>query len=277
MFESRAEAVEHLHQTTRGIVHDRFERDTRTLFDAADIRKKRRRESKRVERERSLFLDAMDDLENEILHLVANVIAHTRNQAWDSRTMVQLFADASYEARDYVVRSLFPKVFTAYFKHTIESGISSSGELARLRKASETIMSQPAATKYPVIARDPTTGSLCQRDTSESTTYADPVVIEDEATQSLGPPVAGDYDDIVGKKVYMFYPSYGYYWGVVSGPDQTKPGNVLIYHEDDNIERSRPAQVVRNRIQRFGSEPDRYRGAQHLAQNLVSYVTTTTG
>jgi hypothetical protein len=179
--------------------------------------------------------------------------------------MVQLFADASYEARDYVVRSLFPKVFTAYFKHTIESRISSADELGRLQKASEAIMSQPAATRYPAISRDPTTGSWCQRDTS--TTYDESVVI---AAQSLSP-VASVYDDIVGKNVYMFYPSYGYYWGVVSGPDQSKPGNVLIYHEDDNIERSKPARVVRNRIQRFGSEPDRYRGAQRLAQNLVFY------
>lgn len=257
-FDTRLEGIEKLSESVRGVINDRFERDTRGYHKKVA----KGADSTARERARIEYLNQMNDLEMEVDAYSSTMLSIIESEEWSSLEIEEAFDEISYEAREFIGRTILSKLARALFKSLFDNDLIEAKELKRIDKTVERLMSGSAALTYPRIARDPELGTMCPADDF----YTEPVIpnpsprgrkrrLERASSPSLSTTSIDSGDDLTGRNVYVRYPGYGYHWGVVTGIDPRDDSKVILYHSSDGDYRSKKASEVHRMIAKFGDQP----------------------
>lgn len=284
-FDSYDEMIDRLGSAMMGVTNDRFERDTRAYtktIKSGPNRKKR-------EGMRQDFLAQMDDLQEEIHDCNKRILYLLEGDDWSKVSVLEILEDISYEAREFVGRTILSKLTRAMLRRAVEERILEKNYLRVVEDTVRDLMGRACPLRYNLIARNVDSATLCpaedfqtQRVVANVRRSAPPRSRSPSPTRSRAPsrvprrapprppspttidrdhrrtpsPISDsspstasmDFEDLIGRSVYMNYPRHGWYWGTVVGPDPVKESNVIIFHEEDNEYVSRKAVDVRRRL-----------------------------
>lgn len=248
--EERNAAFDDLTGQVMGVVNRRFEADARNYAPRAQARGKR-------------YYRDMDDLQQETQYVLSQLLRHMRNPDWQFDDAVHIFANASAEAVGYIVEGVLKTVVRAFVQRGIREEFCTSMDKTQLESGIEWLSRSNAPRRYPYVVFSPSIGFgpavgavAAKRSGDAKKRKQTDINVEERASdaRSTPPGIDQDISDIKGKYVYVLYPNYGWYWGIVTDLDDAKPGNVRIFHARENRIRSKPIEYVRNMIRRHGSQ-----------------------